>query len=415
MCACSSQDAPVPDDEPNGNNESNAAEVVDEPIDIAVLPEVSYTSTLSLTNNEEAAFDNINDFSFSLFNWYCKGSTTNGCISPISAEMTLSLVLNVLPQDQQEKVVNEMFGVRDINVLNDLNAKLLAYLPLNRVGQVTMNIANSLWCGSGVSVDPSFASLIADKYNADTYAYDNTIEGTVKLMNAWVSKKTSGMVQDVFDDYTVRAGMGFRFVNVLYLNNAWQNEFDEKDTKEANFYGFSGDTITVDMMRNKQIMRYADNEDYQVGVMSLNASDNEFVIVMPKDPTKISELAASISKKDLDNFVTSCEAYDVKMSMPRMSDMSGGLDMYNYLKGFGITEINLESVGVDKKTELIPFQHIYCQIDEEGVRASSVTYTASVIDQLLPEAEMTVDHPFIYFVRNSKTGAILLAGVVYNL
>jgi serpin B len=376
---------------------------------------VAYTNTLSLTNQEEAAFDNINDFSFSLFNWYCKDRTKNGCISPISAEMTLSLVLNVLPQDQQEKVVNEMFGVRDINVLNDLNAKLLAYLPLNCVGQVTMNIANSLWCGSDVSVDPSFTSLIADKYNADTYADDNTIEGTVKLMNAWVSKKTSGMVQDVFDDYTVRAGLGFRFVNVLYLNNAWQNKFDEKNTEEADFYGLSGDTIAVDMMKNKQIMRYADNEDYQVGVMSLNASDNEFVIVMPKDPTKISELAASISKKDLDNFVTSCEAYDVKMSMPRMSDMSGGLDMYNYLKGFGITEINLESVGVDKKTELIPFQHIYCQIDEEGVRASSVTYTASVIDQLLPEAEMTVDHPFIYFVRNSKTGAILLAGVVYNL
>jgi hypothetical protein len=129
MCACSSENASVQGDEPNENN----AESV-----INVLPEVAYTNTLSLTNQEEAAFDNINDFSFSLFNWYCKDRTKNGCISPISAEMTLSLVLNVLPQDQQEKVVNEMFGVRDINVLNDLNAKLLAYLPLNCVGQVVV-------------------------------------------------------------------------------------------------------------------------------------------------------------------------------------------------------------------------------------------------------------------------------------
>jgi serpin B len=62
------------------------------------------------------------------------------------------------------------------------------------------------------------------------------------------------------------------------------------------------------------------------------------------------------------------------------------------------------------------FQKTYIQVDEEGTEASAVNMTIfETINAPLGNVSMVVDHPFIFFIRDTQSGTILFLGRVTSL
>jgi serpin B len=58
----------------------------------------------------------------------------------------------------------------------------------------------------------------------------------------------------------------------------------------------------------------------------------------------------------------------------------------------------------------------YILVDEEGAEAAAATVVIVGVESALPDqpVEMTIDHPFIFMIRDMETGTILFLGRVMN-
>ena len=61
-------------------------------------------------------------------------------------------------------------------------------------------------------------------------------------------------------------------------------------------------------------------------------------------------------------------------------------------------------------------QFTYMNVDEDGTEAAAVTVVSFGLTSVRPEEvhPFIVDHPFLVFIRDKKSGAILFAGKIGN-
>ena len=53
-------------------------------------------------------------------------------------------------------------------------------------------------------------------------------------------------------------------------------------------------------------------------------------------------------------------------------------------------------------------------VDEAGTEAAAVTHVRAIAKSLSRPREFTVDRPFLFFIRNQRTGDLLFTGRVVN-
>jgi serpin B len=133
------------------------------------------------------------------------------------------------------------------------------------------------------------------------------------------------------------------------------------------------------------------------------------------------------------------EAFEAGLNSDRVTEILSDLHMQNvqlkmpkfeYESNYGLSEILAEMgmplafgggadfSGMDG-TKMLFIQNVlhkaFVSVDEEGTEAAAAT--AVIMDlKALPEqpVEMTIDHPFIFMIRDMKTGTVLFLGRVMN-
>ena len=62
------------------------------------------------------------------------------------------------------------------------------------------------------------------------------------------------------------------------------------------------------------------------------------------------------------------------------------------------------------------FHQAFVSVDEAGTEAAAATaITVGVTGIVLPDLALTIDHPFIFLIRDRQTGLILFMGKVVSL
>lgn len=76
-------------------------------------------------------------------------------------------------------------------------------------------------------------------------------------------------------------------------------------------------------------------------------------------------------------------------------------------------------MGVNELLPLKVSHQTYICVDEEGTELAAVTGGEMGMplpdEDNTPKVKVDFNRPFMYIIRNSRTGAILMAGVVTNL
>jgi serpin B len=74
--------------------------------------------------------------------------------------------------------------------------------------------------------------------------------------------------------------------------------------------------------------------------------------------------------------------------------------------------------GVDGTRDLLitdVFHKAFVAVDEEGTEAAAATAVIVGLESMpVMDAELTVDRPFIYLIRDTETGAVLFLGRVVD-
>lgn len=310
------------------------------------------------------------------------------------------------------------------------NTNLRKYDNINNV----LSLANVLYIRDTYSkyVKNEYNNKLLNNYNAEI-RYDAF--KSADNINSWIENKTFGQIKNMLEDEIVTDPNNEMFIiNALAIDMEWKEKFDEKATYGDKFYLENGNEMTATMMnketKSDNISYYKDNKITAIA-MDLKQYENEqmeFIAIMPNEDLAnyVENFETDTFKNISDNLILASETENgLDISIPRFS-FDYDLDLEDNLKTLGITDaFNPDLADFSNMSSKSPLwvggvlHKANIDFTEKGIKAAAVT-VISMTDESLElinknkPIEIKIDKPFMYLIRDKKTGEIWFVGTVYK-
>jgi len=281
-----------------------------------------------------------------------------------------------------------------------------------------LNIANSIWGQVDYAFLDEFLDLLALNYGAGMRIVDfiQQTEQARQQINAWVSDETEGRIEDLIPEGVLDAATTLVLANAIYFNAAWMEPFDEAATMDGIFHLLDGGQVTVPMMNQSERMRYAEGDGYQVVERAYVGGQMAMDIILP-DAGEFEAIEAAMDAAWLENVLASLEGQQVTLSMPRF-EFESEVGLTEVLQAMGMPTAfggGADFSGMDGTRSLFissVLHKAFIEVNEEGSEAAAST--AVIMRKSNLAYRFRADHPFLFLIRDNKTGSILFLGRVVD-
>ena len=242
---------------------------------------------------------------------------------------------------------------------------------------------------------------------------------TAQTINSWVSKKIDKLIEKkmVKGNWT-----GLVLINALHFKGVWEKKFDKKKTAKGKFFLPSGERVMADMMVQEAEIPYAVLDDIGSTVVEIPYKGDRIVmqIVLPNDKSGLRGLEEKIESVDIaDIFRQHQRNTLVRVKMPKFK-LSSSADPSDSLQALGMARLldfDFGCSGIDRRIQIVHFdkQEVAIEVNEEGSEAAAATGMGMMMRSMpLPPEQFTVDHPFLFYIRDKLTGMLLFQGRIAN-
>jgi len=287
-------------------------------------------------------------------------------------------------------------------------------------GRFQLNIANSIWGQVGYSFRAEFLDLLAQNYGAGLRFLDfaQETEKSRGVINDWVSDETEGKIEDLLQPGVITPSTRLVLANAIYFNASWSYPFDEEDTRDGVFHLLDGSEVTVPMMHQTERFGYAEGDGYQAVELPYARGEASMVILLP-DAERFEEFESSLDAERLDAILQELESQSIALTMPKFT-FESRLSLAKTLAEMGMPDAfsgTADFSGMTGSRDLFigAVEHkAFVSVDEAGTEAAAATAVVMVESAPLSPPEVTIDHPFIFVIRDIETGTILFMGRIVN-
>jgi len=206
----------------------------------------------------------------------------------------------------------------------------------------------------------------------------------------------------------------------MYFKGDWQSKFDKANTTEKVFYGSSAKS-KINMMRQELNAVYFESNNFAAVKLPYNGGGTEMVIVLPAEGADANEFARTFDYASWQEIGKNASIAKVDLSLPKFNIAQ----TTNLTTALGVLGIPMSDINLAKACNSISgaptfAQNTYSNIDEEGTTIAAITEnmmasTPGTSATEYKKVTMNVNRPFLYFVYNTTTGSILMAGSISNL
>ncbi len=287
-----------------------------------------------------------------------------------------------------------------------------------------LNLANAIWLQEGMEFNEKTKQLIKEYYQSAfhvaNFIHKDTRECARQEINSWVSKKTENKIRELIEKNILDATTRMVLVNAIYFKGKWAYPFKKFATSHENFYTNNGKSITVPMMHQKQRFNYYENRNLQVLELPYGGKSLSMVIFLPRKGVPIDALDKALSTKHVDGVFKQMSPTRVALSLPRFK-FETKYYLKAMLKRMGMVTPFSNSAdfsGFTTKEGLKIAKVIHgasITVDEEGSEAAAATaiiMKTKGIHKAPHYIEFRADHPFIFMIRDRKSGVVLFMGRV---
>jgi serpin B len=284
-----------------------------------------------------------------------------------------------------------------------------------------LNIVNAIWGQKDYDFLSNFLDLLAENYGAGLRVLDfvSAPEESRITINNWVSDQTEGRIEDLIPPGLIDALTRLVLTNAIYFNAAWQYPFPEDMTEDGPFYPLDGGEVTVPMMSQEELFGYTEGDGYQAVELPYDGGELSMVILLPA-PGQFETFEDSLDAQQVVGIIGMLARRQVTLTMPKF-EFTSSFSLKEALAGMGMPIAfsgGADFSGMTGNRDLFIADVVhkaFISVDEAGTEAAAAS--AVVMPMAMPPeetAEVTVNHPFIFLIRDIETGAILFVGRVVN-
>lgn len=359
-----------------------------------------------------------NKFAFDLFSPVLSDNkgTENIMISPFSITSALSMTLNGAAGETFE-AMRKGLGLEEqtLQQINETYLKLMTEMvPVDK--RVTVEIANSVWVEKRLIVKQPFISALQAWYKAEARDIDVNNPGAVDMVNAWIADKTHDKITEMLD--RLDPNLAMLLINAIYFNGKWKYQFDKDKTTAEAFYVTPSAPKSVPMMHLDEKLRMTETENSKIVEIPYGQGNYSMVVVLPNEGTSAEDVANSLTPGIWESWMESLEVstVQVELSMPVFKykyKRTLNDDLIKLGMGIAFSDVADFSNISDQALQISRVLHeTFIEVNEEGTEAAAATVVEIRFTSMPVTNIVTLDRPFLYFIRETSTGTILFMGKV---
>lgn len=360
-----------------------------------------------------------NEFGIGLFTRIAAQDDGNLMISPLSASINLTMLLNGC-QDNTYEEIKEMLGYPSDMSIEEINESYLSLVSqlIQADEKVKLHIANAMFYRNGFFVKEPFVQTLSEQFTAQVQGLDFSSESAINTINQWAADNTNDRINKVIDQIPDETVMFL--MNALYFKGDWTKKFDKAFTTDKDFRLGNGQLIQVPAMFESEMKAlYYEHQNFEALEIPYGRKNFSMILLLPSgtlnelytqlDPATWAEVTSAFDKAG--------DWTDVMVTMPKFKFeyekyMNAELADMGMVEAFDPQLANLNNISDADLVVSFVKQNTFVEVNEEGTEAAAVTTTG--IDAVSMGPIFTIDKPFVFAIRERTTNALLFIGSVAN-
>ncbi|WP_089784329.1 serpin family protein [Natronobacterium haloterrestre] len=284
-----------------------------------------------------------------------------------------------------------------------------------------LSSANAVWADEGYPFDEAYFDLLETYYDAGEHAVDfsGNPEGAREEINAWVEDRTNDRIEDLLPERSVTPATRLVLTNAVYFLAAWKHDFDPEATEPGPFTGIDGTETEVELMSQSAELRYAEIDGHQLVELPYANGDTSMIVVLPGEG-EFESFERSFTVDRLATLLEEASRSEVDLTMPKFG-IESKFSLVETLERLGMERAfgpeadfggMLEGDGGLFVDDIV--HQSFVEVDEEGTEAAAATAVLMGESGPPDRVEMTVDRPFLFYVRDRPTETPLFVGRVVD-
>ncbi len=281
-----------------------------------------------------------------------------------------------------------------------------------------LHVANALWPQEGYAFLPEFFELCRTHYRAglQTVDYAGATEEARQTINRWVEQRTEDKIKELLKPGILTPLTTLVLTNAIYFKGDWAAQFDPDKTQDAPFTLLDGKQVSVPLMNQTGEFGYAEDADVQVLELPYAGEALSMVVLLPREPDGLPALEKSLDARKLADWLAKLRPRTVRVALPRFK-MTSEFQLNEVLQAMGMRDAFAEAdfSGMTGARDLFigaVVHKAFVDVNEEGTEAAAATAVVMLRSSLPPP--FRADHPFLFLIRDTRSGSILFLGRVIN-
>ncbi|GAB4315321.1 MAG: serpin family protein [Candidatus Zixiibacteriota bacterium] len=350
----------------------------------------------------------------------------NVFISPPSVAVALAMTYNGADGETREAMARALNVEHfDLGELNSSYSDLLALLK-NPDSAVELSIANSLWARQGLPFRKDFLERNRESYSAKIEELNFGSADAAPTINGWVKDQTRGKISKIVND-PIDTDMIMFLLNAIYFKGTWTREFADSLTTERTFTRGDGSRIQHPLMNTTDTLPYFDGGTFESVSIPYGSERVSMYVFLPNRDSDLPSLLAQLNAQNWDQWIHSYRRIEGNLALPKFK-MEYEVRLKDALTALGMgVAFSEQEADFSRMIPVTPSQNVYIsevkhktfvEVNEQGTEAAAVTSVGMATTSFDPDPpqrfDMIVDRPFLFAIRDNRTGIVLFMGVIVD-
>jgi serpin B len=308
------------------------------------------------------------------------------------------------------------------------SGRLLTKLQDNQ-GGVTFRVANRLFGDRSYRFEPSYLEATKAAYGAALESLDfrAALEPARVAINAWVEAQTEKKILDLVPPGGLDAEARLVLVNAIYFLGDWAEPFAKEATRPVPFHLSPSAQRDVPTMHHTGTFAWMRGDRLRALELPYQGGAFSMLVLLPDATFGLTALEDDLSAESLDRIVGALVPTRVALALPKFElNPAASIPLSRLLQGLGMEMAfdreRADFTGIanprDPRDRLFigeVFHKAFVRADEKGTEAAAATAVIGVrVASANPSQPVPfdADHPFLFVIRDRRSGLVLFMGRV---